>query len=182
LNKIIKDANPEILSLLTERGMRAYYPNQGIIKQSLEAEKYGTKFNASIGIAIGDDNQPMVFNETKRLFAAMQIPLDKGITYGGSAGLQPLRERLKAMVGINGVGLPVITSGLTHALSNTAALFCDEDTAVVIHSFFWENIQLLFQGIFGSTFVAYPFYNAERIGFNLKGLEPVAKLPTLTLH
>ena len=97
------------------------------------------------------------------------MPL-KAASYSSSYGLQTLRERLREMVNIKDIGLPIITSGITHALSDVAALFCDDDTAVVIHGFYWENIQLLFQNVFGSTFVTYPFYNEEKEGFNFAGL------------
>lgn len=170
LNSIIEKSNPEIIAAFSQAGLRAYFPNQGIVKQSLEAKKLANKNNASIGVMLANNGQPMVFDEMKRLFEAMEIPLASGINYGGSAGLQPLREILRDQLGIGGIGLPVITSGLTHGLADAAALFCDKDTALVVHSFFWENIQLLFQSMFGAAMVAYPFYNSEQTGFNLEEL------------
>ena len=170
LNRIIESSNPEIIAAFNDVGLRAYFPNQGIVKQSMEAKKFATKSNASIGVMLADDGKPMAFDEMKRLFDSMGISLASGINYGGSAGLQSLRETLRDQLGIEGIGLPVITNGLTHGLADIAALFCDKDTAVVIHSFFWENIQLLMQNVFGATLIAYPFYNPDQTGFNLEDL------------
>jgi aspartate/methionine/tyrosine aminotransferase len=170
LNDIIASSNPEIVDLFTEAGKRAHVDKNGIIKQAQEAARDATTFNATIGISLDANKEPLVFEETQRLFKKMRIPLKKGIVYGSSDGLLSLRQRLRDQLGIEGAGLPVITSGLTNSLSNVGQLFCDQNMPVVMHSFAWENTPRIYQDMFGCRFVAYPFYNDQRNGFNLKGM------------
>jgi len=178
LNGMLHMHNPEILDMLAPAGFRAYFPSDGILAQAKKAGDAATRavqngekfYNATIGTTLDDNGQPLVYQKTRELFEAMEIPLSKGIVYGPSAGLDSLREILRKDARIERLGLPVITHGLTQALSDVAALFIDHETAVVAHSFFWENIQLQFQDVFGATLITYPFFNKARTGFNFEGL------------
>jgi len=182
LNNVIASSNPEIMSLFSPSGKRAHLDKNGIIKQSGEAAQKATEANMTIGVALDDDGKPLVFDAAKELFAKMDISLTAGIMYGKSDGLPALRERLRDQLGIEGAGLPVITSGLTNSISNVAQLFCSEGSTVVMHNFAWENIPRIYNDMFGCTFATYPFYNKKNTGFNLEGLGQATEIAHKKLH
>ena len=72
------------------------------------------------------------------------------------------------------MSLPIVTSGLTHAISLTAQLFVSEGDSVVCPDLFWDNYDLIFSDLIGAKPVLFPFYG-EHGGFNMvKALTEVA--------
>jgi len=57
LNDTILQHNPSIFSLLSHKGQHAYFPKEGIVAQSAQAKN--KKYNATIGVALDDNNQPL---------------------------------------------------------------------------------------------------------------------------
>jgi aspartate/methionine/tyrosine aminotransferase len=177
LNETIALYNPHILKALTAAGLRLFFPEAGILAQSQAANKEATKrkeagekfYNGTIGVSFDEKGVPFAYGEIRRLFKRAKIALSS-ILYSPSSGLKSLRKLLKEQVDIPGIQEPIITSGLTHSISDIATMFCDEKTAYVTHDMFWENIQLTNQTIFGAKLETYPFYNEERNGFNLDGM------------
>ena len=66
------------------------------------------------------------------------------------------------------VGYPVMTHGLTHAISILATLFSDPETSVIIADPFWENYKLLFSLYSGASVSTYPAFHEGT--YNVKGL------------
>lgn len=146
LNQVLETQNPEVFSLLSEKGKAIYFPKDGILGQSAEAK--GKKINATIGIAVNDDGTPV------RLSAiSNKINLDpKDIfPYAPSYGKLELREAWKKLIkkknpSLKGnTSLPVVTNALTHALSMIAYLFADSGDTIILSDKFWGNYRLIFE-------------------------------------
>ena len=65
--------------------------------------------------------------------------------------------------------MPIVTSGVTHALSLVGDLFVDKGDMVLLPDKFWENYELLFGVRFQAQLAIYPFFNAAG-GFNVEAL------------
>ena len=65
--------------------------------------------------------------------------------------------------------LPIITSGVTHALSLVGDLFVDKGDMVLVPDKFWENYELLYGVRCQAQLGLYPFFNASG-GFNVEAL------------
>jgi aspartate/methionine/tyrosine aminotransferase len=65
--------------------------------------------------------------------------------------------------------MPIVTSGVTHALSLVGDLFVDKGNMVLLPDRFWENYELLYGVRFQAQLGRYPFFNAAG-GFNTEAL------------
>jgi aspartate/methionine/tyrosine aminotransferase len=146
LNVVIKKHNPAIYNLLSEKGKASFFPKSGIIKQTGEAR--GKKFNATIGMAIEDDNTPMRLPSI-----AKKINLDPRdiFTYAPSYGKPDLRKTWQQLIreknpSLKGdISLPVVTNALTNALSIIGMLFVDPGDRIILTDKFWGNYRLIFE-------------------------------------
>ena len=57
LNKTIKNCSPTVYDLLSQKGRAIFFPAKGILAQTAEAK--GKEINATIGMALEDDNSPL---------------------------------------------------------------------------------------------------------------------------
>ncbi len=57
--------------------------------------------------------------------------------------------------------MPIVTSGVTHALSLVADLFVDKGDMVLLPDKFWENYELFFGVRYQAQLGVYPFFNAS---------------------
>jgi aspartate/methionine/tyrosine aminotransferase len=171
LNKTIETANPAVLSMLSERGRRIYFPKMGILAQSAEAR--GKAINATIGTALDEDGSPLCLPTI-----ASQVNLPKGAVfpYAPSPGLPEIREQWGKMLIQKNPSLsgkifsqPVVSCALTHGLSVSAYMFCGDGDVLLTPDLYWENYDLIFGVSFGSQTVTYPAFNSAG-GFNLDGL------------
>ena len=64
---------------------------------------------------------------------------------------------------------PIVTGGVTHALSLVGDLFVDKGDMVLVPDKFWENYELLFGVRYQAQLAMYPFFNAAG-GFNVEAL------------
>jgi aspartate/methionine/tyrosine aminotransferase len=78
------------------------------------------------------------------------------------------RQRLLAGNPQTRVAHPVMTHGLTHAISILATLFGDPGTTVLIADPFWENYRLLFSLYAGAHVQTYPAFDQDQ--YNVDGL------------
>ena len=69
-----------------------------------------------------------------------------------------------------GTSLPLVTGGLTHAISMAAQLFAAPGDAIVCPDLFWDNYDLIFRDLIGAEPVLFPFYGADG-GFNIEGMK-----------
>lgn len=145
LNKILEEKCPVAFRALSPRGKRLFMPMGGILKQAAEAK--GKEFNATIGIALDDEGQPL---STASLIA--QVPSIKSLPYAPGSGVPELRsiwqdQILKKNPSLNEkhITTPIVTSGLTHGLTVVGQLFLDKDETLITTDQYWGNYNLIFK-------------------------------------
>ncbi len=173
LNKKIQESSPAVMDCLSEGGKEMFYP-AGILSQGAEAKKNAHKFNATIGIAV-DNAEPMYVPATRKFFANLET--DEIYTYAPPGGRPKLRGLWKErMIDLNpllkdkSTSTPMVTGGLTHALSIVGDLFVGKDDVVIIPDKLWGVYRLNFVVRKGGEIVNYPLFNEQK-GFNTKGLD-----------
>ena len=170
LNKTISTSHPFITQLLSEKGKAIFFPRMGTLKQGAEAKD--KRINATLGIATEDDNSPMRLRALSDL-----IPLNpKGIfPYAPSSGVPELRQAWKDLLYKknpslnNSISLPVVTNGLSHALSILGYLFVEQGDEIILTDIHWENYHLIFQ--LGWRAVFRPFNTFDHDRFDLNSFE-----------
>ncbi|MCK5147508.1 aminotransferase class I/II-fold pyridoxal phosphate-dependent enzyme [bacterium] len=170
LNNIIHNGHPTIESQLSKRGKAIFFPKKGLLSQAAAAK--GKSINATVGIALADDGNPM------RLPAiAQRIDLDpkKIFPYASSYGIPQLREAWARQIFKKNpslkaeISLPVVTNGLTHGLSMTAYLFMDQGDSVILPDVYWGNYRLVMRQNYGVQFKTYQLFKDN--GYNVDGLQ-----------
>jgi len=161
LNARLHAAAPEVLTQLSALGRRLYFP-KGILSQSAEAKQKAHRFNATIGIAT-EEGEAMHLPSVQRHL--VDVSPDDAFTYAPASGRMGLRElwrakQLEENPGQRGkpVGLPIVTSALTHGLALVGDLFIDPGDAVVLPDKLWGNYRLTWEVRLGAEIVTYPFY------------------------
>ena len=171
LNDQLKTKAPVVFGLFSQKGKESYFPKSGILSQSMQAK--GCAINATIGIALEDDQSPLHISSLGKL-----INLDPKtiFPYAGCSGVPALRTKWKTMQmkknpALKGkaTSLPVVTAALSHGLSITALLFLDAGDTVIIADKYWGNYNMLVKERYDVNFDMYPFYDGD--GMNLQGLE-----------
>jgi aspartate/methionine/tyrosine aminotransferase len=152
LNKIIRQQNPIVYEVLSDRGKNIFFPKKGILGQTAEAK--GTKINATIGAAIEDDGSPMRLESI-----ASKIDLDPSLVfpYAPSFGRPDLRTKWKSMIYDKNpslkkheISLPVVTSALTHGISMVGYLFVNPQDEIILPDLFWGNYNLILGNAYGA--------------------------------
>lgn len=87
LNEQIKSVNPVVYNLLSQKGKNIFFPKKGILSQAAEAK--GKKINATIGIALEEDNSPMRLSS---IAENININPEDAFPYAPSFGKPELRE------------------------------------------------------------------------------------------
>lgn len=172
LNETIEQENPHVAAMLSELGRRLYFP-KGILAQSAEAKQKATRYDATIGIA-REAGQPMHLEAVMRFFNGLGP--GEALTYAPATGRPELRKkwreellRKNPSLASKSFSLPIVTSGVTHALSLVADLFIDKGDVVLLPDKYWENYELLFGVRHEAQIGLYPFFNAAG-GFNVEAL------------
>jgi aspartate/methionine/tyrosine aminotransferase len=168
LNRIIREKNPVVFELLSERGKNIFFPKKGILGQTADAK--GTRINATIGAAIEDNGSPMRLESI-----AGNIRLDPSLVfpYAPSFGRPDIRARWKSMIyqknprlGNKVISLPVVTNALTHGVSMAGYLFADPGDQVIVSDLFWGNYNLILAHAYGVELKKYNFLNEDRMDLN----------------
>jgi aspartate/methionine/tyrosine aminotransferase len=169
LNEKLAEHAPEILAMLSPLGRRLYFP-KGILSQSAEAKQKAHRFNATIGIATEGGKAMHLASVQSHL---KDISPDDAFTYAAASGRQGLRERWREkQLDENpsqrgkAVGLPIVTSALTHGLAIVGDLFVAEDDVILLPDQLWGNYRLTYEVRLGAKIVTYPFYAGG--GFDTK--------------
>ena len=172
LNETIERENPYVYSMLSEFGKRLYFP-KGILAQSAEAKDKAKRYDATIGIA-RENGKPMFLPSVMRYFN--ELTPAEALTYAPATGRPDLRKKwreelLQKNPSLQGkkFSTPIVTSGVTHALSLVGDLFVDKGDMVLLPDKFWENYELLFGVRCQAQLAVYPFFNAAG-GFNVEAL------------
>lgn len=156
LNRIIRENNPVILDLLSQKGRAIYFPKDGILGQTAQAK--GTKINATIGIALEDDGSPVRFSS---IADRINLPSKDIFPYAPSYGKPELRYAWLEDMGkknptlTNLTSTPVVTSALTHALSVIGYLFVNEGERIILPDKLWGNYRLVFENTYGGRLDTY---------------------------
>ena len=135
LNQTIQEEAPALYEMLSEVGREIYFPSKGILSQSAEAKTKATRFNATIGTALEN-------GEAMHLDCLMcQLPgfsPDEALLYAPSPGLPELRKAWLAKLlhdnpDLQGkaLSLPIVSSGLSHALSLIGDAFIDKGDRLI---------------------------------------------------
>ena len=169
LNDTIKRENPHLYAALSPLGKRLYFP-KGILSQSAEATQKAKRFNATIGIA-REGGQPMYLPSVMKHLK--DVTPAEALSYAPALGRPDFRELWRQELVAKNPSLagkefstPIVTSGVTHALSIVGDLFVGEGDLVLLPDKFWENYELLFGTRLGARLELYPFFS-EAGGFNV---------------
>ena len=158
--------------MLSDYGRRMYFP-KGIISQSAEAKQKATRFNATIGIAT-EHGKAMHLPSVYACFSP-EMGVDELFPYAPTAGEMALRKKWLEEMRIKNppmkeasVSLPIVTSGLTHAISVAASLFIDKDQQVLCPDLYWGNYNLIFTEQRQAKMVSFPLFLDNEL--NIEGL------------
>jgi phosphoenolpyruvate carboxykinase (GTP) len=172
LNDVIERENPHVFGMLSDLGKRLFFP-KGILAQAAEAKEKANRHDATIGIA-RENGKPMHLASIMRYFNDLSPA--EALTYAPATGRPDLRKKwredlLRKNPGLAGksFSMPIVTSGVTHALSLVADLFVDKGDMVLLPDKFWENYELLFGVRYQAQLAVYPFYDASG-RFNVEAL------------
>lgn len=172
LNEILQEENPHLFSMLSELGRRLYFP-KGILAQSAEAKEKAYRCDATIGIA-REQGHAMGLPSIMKYFAGLTT--DEVLPYAPALGRPDLRKKwredlLRKNPSLQGksFSLPIVTSGVTHALSIVGDLFVDKGDVILLPDKFWENYELLFGVRYQAQLAVYPFFHSSG-GFSMEAL------------
>jgi len=173
LNQIIEKRNPHIIEMLSEMGRNLFFP-KGILSQSAEAREKAYKLNATIGIAT-EHGATMHFSSVMGSIDSIQPR--ESLTYASSFGIPDLRKVWKDSLfkknpSLEGktISLPVVTCGITHAISMFADIWLDPDDVVILPDKMWGNYNMILNVKKGVKISHYDLFS-ERHGFNFEAFE-----------
>jgi len=173
LNQIIEKGNPHLMEMLSHMGKNLFFP-KGILSQSAEAREKAHKLNATIGIAT-EHGETMHFSSV--MDSICNIRPEAALTYAPSFGIPALRKTWQdslfaknpSLAGKT-VSLPVVTCGVTHAISMFADIWLNPDDVIVLPDMMWGNYNMILNVRKGATISRYPLFS-ESGGFNLSAFE-----------
>ena len=173
LNNTLSDS--VAYGFLSPVGRRMYFP-KGIVAQSDEAKEKAKKFNATVGLAT-EKGQPFYLQDIYSQFKEGALKPAEVFSYAPGGGDKTLRglwrdsmlEKNPTLKGKK-ISLPLVTGGLTHAISMVAQMFASEDDCIVCPDLFWDNYDLIFRDLVGAQPVLFPFYGKDG-GFNVEGMK-----------
>ena len=161
---------------LSDLGRRLYFP-KGVVAQTAEAAEHAHRFDATVGIA-ATDGEPMHLPSVRALVADLSPA--EAFAYAPTAGLPALRAAwrealLRKNPSLAGAfSLPLVTSGLTHAILLASDLFVGEGDVVLVPDLFWGNYRLIFverSRAVLSTFPLFPAGEVRPAGMDLAALD-----------
>ncbi len=172
LNEVIARENPHVLAMLSGFGRRIFFP-KGIPAQSAEAKQKAKRFNATIGIA-REAGQPMFLPSVMKQLSGFSP--GEVLPYAPATGRPDLRKAWReALLAKNpslrgrSFSLPIVTGGITHALSLVGDLFVDVGETILLPDKYWENYELIFGVRFGARIETFPLLTSGG-GLDVEGL------------
>lgn len=159
-------------SLLSDLGRRMYFP-KGIIAQSAEAKKLAHRIDATIGIAT-EKGEPLYLKAIREALGGLAPK--EAFPYAPTAGIAPLREAWKreilkknpSLAG-KGMSLPIVVTGLTHAIAVVLDLFAAPGDTVIVPDFYWDNYELIAADRLQAEVSTFPFFTPGGM-LNIDGL------------
>ena len=173
LNQIIEKNSPYVMEMLSDMGRNLFFP-KGILSQSAEARQKAHKLNATIGIAT-EHGETMHFSSV--MGSICSIRPRESLTYAPSFGIPDLRkvwqdslfEKNPSLEGKT-ISLPVVTCGITHAISMFADLWLDPGDVVILPDKMWGNYNMILNVKKGAKISHYDLFS-KNLGFNLEAFE-----------
>lgn len=173
LNQTLQAGSPQIYDMLSSIGTNLFFP-KGILSQSAEAKEKAYRLNATIGIAT-EEGKTMHFPSIMNTING--IAPEKSLTYAPSFGLMDLRkawqksliEKNPSLAGSD-IGLPIVTCGITHAISVFADVWVDPGDVVLLPDMMWGNYSMILSVRKGARISQYPLFS-DTGGFNLAAFE-----------
>lgn len=159
---------------LSACGRRIQFPGGGVLIQTAKAQ--GARINATVGVALRDDQLPMGLPSLEERIG---VPSAEALLYAPSHGKMALRKlwgellRTKNPSLQGRVSTPVVVAGLTHGLSIAAELFLDPGDELLLATPYWENYDLVFQDLSQVRLCSFPLFHGKF--FNSDGLRAVLK-------
>jgi aspartate/methionine/tyrosine aminotransferase len=177
LNQIIEKNSPYVMEMLSDMGRNLFFP-KGILSQSAEARQKAHKLNATIGIAT-EHGETMHFSSV--MGSICSIRPRESLTYAPSFGIPDLRkvwqdslfEKNPSLEGKT-ISLPVVTCGITHAISMFADLWLDPGDVVILPDKMWGNYNMILNVKKGAKISHYDLFS-KNLGFNLEAFEKQIK-------
>ena len=173
LNQVIEKGNPRLMEMLSDVGKNLFFP-KGILSQSAEAKEKAHKLNATIGIAT-EKGETMHFPSVME--SIRNIRPDASLTYAPSFGIPGLRKAWQESLIIKNpslegkhISLPVVTSGITHAISMFSDVWLNSGDVVILPDMMWGNYNMILNVRKGATIAKYTFLSEDG-GFNLHAFE-----------
>ena len=177
LNQIIEKNNPHLMEMLSDIGRNLFFP-KGILSQSAEAREKAHKLNATIGIAM-ERGETMHFSSVMGSICSIQPR--EWLTYAPSFGIPDLRKVWKDSLfkknpSLEGktISLPIVTCGITHAISMFADIWLDPDDVVILPDKMWGNYNMILNVKKGAKISHYDLFS-QNFGFNLEAFEKKIK-------
>lgn len=168
LNKEMKSG--PFFNILSKKGKAIYFPKKGFVQQSLDAKD--KKINATAGIANEEDGGVMHLGV---MASELNIAPARAFSYSPSSGNPELRQLWKdAIMKKNPsvkseISMPIVTCGITNAISVAAYLFAERGVDVIMPDLYWENYGLIFENWFGARLKTFPMFSGN--AFNAEGLD-----------
>ncbi len=174
LNTVIRQSNPYIYDMLSSMGKALFFP-RGILTQSAEAKQKAHKINATIGIA---KEKGHVMGLGAITTPVRGLAPDDYLPYAPSFGIAPLRKRWQQLLFQKnsslegkGISLPVVTSGITHAVSVFGDMWIDPGDVVILPDMMWGNYNMTFGVRNKAQVVTYNTFNSDLTGLDLDAFE-----------
>ncbi|MEN9786737.1 MAG: hypothetical protein RLZZ299_2001 [Pseudomonadota bacterium] len=166
LNERLSAAHPGAWTMLSDLGRRAFLP-LGIPQQAAQARHVDRR--ATIGEITDGGGEPLTIPSLSRHFATLDPR--QALLYPPQYGFSELRSAWRDQIAEPGtpVSMPVVTSGITHALSICAELFTGPKVPLVVGVPYWDNYELIFSLKTGCPIVTYPFFGEDG-RFNVSAL------------
>ncbi|MEA1966864.1 MAG: aminotransferase class I/II-fold pyridoxal phosphate-dependent enzyme [Thermodesulfobacteriota bacterium] len=178
LNSVIKEFNPHIYDMLSSMGKNLFFP-KGILSQSAEAREKADKINATIGIA---KENGKVMSLPSIAQSVNGIEPDDFLTYAPSFGVLELRKAWRNALYTKNpslenkkITLPVVTSGVTHAVSTFADLWIDPGDTVILPDMMWGNYNMTFSVRNRAKISHYRTFIPDLSGLDLDSFEKAVK-------
>lgn len=173
LNQTIENENSNLLDMLSSIGKNLFFP-KGILSQSAEAKQKAYKLNATIGIA-KENGKTMFFPSVMSLIDGIEA--EEALTYAPSFGIPELRKVWQDSIyeknpSLDGkkISMPVVTCGITHAVSVVADLWIDPDDVVILPDMMWGNYNMILNVRKGARISQYPIFT-QKGEYNLSAFE-----------
>ena len=183
LNETIQEINSYVYDMLSDMGKSLFFP-KGILSQSAEAKIKADRINATIGIA---KEKGSVMNLPSVAELISGIEPDNYLPYAPSYGIPGLRSAWqKALFQKNpglshkAVSLPVVTSGITHAVSTFADLWVNAGDTVILPDMMWGNYNMTFVVRRQASITQYTTFDEKLQCLDLDAFEQAVKKQAAT--